>query len=455
MFFRFAFLFFTIFPTLAFAGTAIIGGKTYVYGELSHKGEQFFMCKDPSICSYKSVPVPDPKVSGNFVVVTQFLYENNPWTCYSCCVFDILYFPIISIDNVPYVPDPDPNPVDTDGDGLNDVDDPCPDTPDTNLSVYRAKNSQTGSYYFFQITGDCGKTISYMNPIYASWDEMIEAAKQEPDPFAVDTVSMNPQDFQKWKDSLTGDKPIGSESLPGTNPFSPDPTGPNTPSPLPPVPESSDPDTQKVIQEIERLKSSITRDVKESSSKITNQIETSTNKIVGALKGVGGSGASMVGVENKLSTTNSKLGAIEGAISSGNEDIVGALGDIKEAVENIKVGSGSGGGNGTGEDESGPDLSGFPEFEVGETNSSFGKVEEEKITAAKQSFESSVNTLKASVTGILNANLSGSSSLPVWNWSILGHNITIDINQFASTLNYVGIALILCASISAIFIVFG
>jgi hypothetical protein len=41
----------------------------------------------------------------------------------------------------------------------------------------------------------------------------------------------------------------------------------------------------------------------------------------------------------------------------------------------------------------------------------------------------------------------------VWNWPMLGHVIVIDFNNYADELNWLGLAFLFFATISAVFIV--
>lgn len=82
-------------------------------------------------------------------------------------------------------------------------------------------------------------------------------------------------------------------------------------------------------------------------------------------------------------------------------------------------------------------------------------VSEDRIAEAKARFFDSWDTLKATVSDIFTANLSGTGRLPVWTWQVLGHTVIIDFNKYSTELNWIGLAGLFMASLSAIFIVLG
>ncbi len=80
-------------------------------------------------------------------------------------------------------------------------------------------------------------------------------------------------------------------------------------------------------------------------------------------------------------------------------------------------------------------------------------VTSDRIEASKNKFLQRWNDLKLTFSGIFDVNLSGTGHLPIWHWVILGKSITLDFNDYATELNWIGLAVVLLASISAVFIV--
>lgn len=87
--------------------------------------------------------------------------------------------------------------------------------------------------------------------------------------------------------------------------------------------------------------------------------------------------------------------------------------------------------------------------------SSLEPVSEDRVLAAKTRFQASWDALKLSLSDIFSVNLTGVGRLPVWTWSVLGHNIIIDFNRYDTELNWIGLAALFIVSISSIFIVIG
>jgi hypothetical protein len=87
--------------------------------------------------------------------------------------------------------------------------------------------------------------------------------------------------------------------------------------------------------------------------------------------------------------------------------------------------------------------------------SSLEPVSEDRVLASKTRFQASWDALKLSLSDIFSVNLTGVGRLPVWTWSVLGHNIVIDFNRYDTELNWIGLAALFIVSISSIFIVIG
>lgn len=99
----------------------------------------------------------------------------------------------------------------------------------------------------------------------------------------------------------------------------------------------------------------------------------------------------------------------------------------------------------------------LPEVHVsGEINVSSGSLEpvsQDRVEASRTRFQTSWNNLKQTFADMFTVNLTGIGRLPVWNWPMLGHVIVIDFNVYAEELNWLGLAFLFFATISAIFIV--
>jgi hypothetical protein len=337
-------------------------------------------------------------------------------------------------------------PQDTDGDGVKDDIDPCIDSYDTNFKIYRAKNVCTGSYYFFQITGECGNTETYFNPIYDSEKSAYEDSLANPECSPISsfaTASMSAQDFENWYAQHHPNVNVGGSSPDDAIPDQsiPDPTGGNSTVQIPPKPvDASDPDSQKVIDQIERMKVAVEQAVQFSGQKVAGQVQVTGDQIVAGLKGVTNAvnGLSMGGVST----------AVNSAATTAHSDSQAMLQKLEE-IKNKPVSNAT--ASATLEL---PSVSVSGSFTIPEPGV-LEPVSEDRVIAAKERFMNAWDNLKNSFSGIFDLNLSGSGSLPVWTWPILGQNIVIDFNEYSTELNWIGLALLFIASVYAIFIVFG
>lgn len=87
------------------------------------------------------------------------------------------------------------------------------------------------------------------------------------------------------------------------------------------------------------------------------------------------------------------------------------------------------------------------------SNGTLEPVSQDRVEAARTRFQTSWNNLKQTFADMFTVNLTGIGRLPVWNWPMLGHVIVIDFNVYAEELNWLGLAFLFFATISAIFIV--
>ncbi|NCD43049.1 MAG: hypothetical protein EOL88_13310 [Bacteroidia bacterium] len=372
----------------------------------------------------------------------------------------------LSGGGVEEVPDPS---TDTDADGLPDINDPCPDNADNFFKHYLAPNSCDGSYYFFQITGECGETKNYYNPKYSSINEAYQDAIDNPDCSATPEVkSVTPQQVQNFFDSNTGQNTASSGS--GVIPEdSVDLTGGNSTSTSPQEVTSDNPDTQKVIDAIKVMRETVEETLNKQTQKIIDSENLAADRIVSTLK----SGNNLV--SGRLSGVENAINALKGNTASyADQAHIDALATIS-AINSIGVngtGSGSGGSeNGTGTGETGEGngtASGNGTGEYGtapvveysipkeEDRPTFynATLENEREQAAKNDLMNSWNKLTQRVETFLNLSLSGTGSLPVWDWNILGNIITIDFRDFEEIFKLIGLAILFIAAIRAFFIVF-
>jgi len=265
--------------------------------------------------------------------VTSVQYSSGPnagkWR------YDIEYFYVNYTTSAPQN-----LPSDSDGDGIKDDIDPCIDSPDDNFTVYRLKNHCTGSYYIFQVTGSCGKTKTYYNPIYSSLSSALDDASNSPECNPVgngDRISMRALDFEKWFDDSYDDVSDGGE-LPDQT--IPDPTGGNSTSPgVPPAQADPDnPSNQKLLYQIERLKAGLENTITSSSNKVASQVEISGNQIVSNLNHVQGA---INGLGSGLSSVGSAIGTASGQAHTDANMLAAKLDAITSGLEGV------GGGNAT------------------------------------------------------------------------------------------------------------
>ena len=229
---------------------------------------------------------------------------------------------------------------DSDSDGIKDDIDPCIDSPDDNYTIYRLKNHCTGSYYIFQVTGSCGKTKTYFNPIYTSLSSALDDASNSPECNPVgngDRISMGALAFENWFDSHHGDVGDGGE-LPDQS--VPDPTGGNSTSPSVP-PSQVDPDNpsnQKLLDQIERLKAGLENTITAASAKVANEVQIAGANVVSGLNRVQGA---VNGLGSGISSVGSAIGSASSLAHSDANMLAQKLDAINTGLQGL------GGGNAT------------------------------------------------------------------------------------------------------------
>lgn len=86
-------------------------------------------------------------------------------------------------------------------------------------------------------------------------------------------------------------------------------------------------------------------------------------------------------------------------------------------------------------------------------NGTIDPVSEDRVEAARLRFLEAWQDLKSMFMDMLSLNLPGSGRLPVWTWSMLGQTVVIDFNDFATELNWFGLAFLFLATVSSVFLV--
>ncbi|MDD3472384.1 MAG: hypothetical protein PHS86_06345 [Syntrophaceae bacterium] len=353
----------------------------------------------------------------------------------------------LSGGGVEEVPDPS---TDTDADGLPDINDPCPDNADNFFKHYLAPNSCDGSYYFFQITGECGETKTYYNPKYSSVNEAYQDATANPNCSAEpEEKSVTPQQVANFFASNAGGStaPAGSGVIPED---SVDLTGGNSTSTSPQEVTSDDPDTQKVIDAIKVMRETLEETLDKQTKKLVDSENLAADRIVSTLK----SGNNLVsgrlsGVENAINVLKGNAGTYADQAHTDSENIAKSIKDLAKAV------------NGSGDvvevSVNGTDIELPPGMSTeleNPSNSTLEPVKEDRVEASKQKFFTALQNLIDQYSNIFELNLSGTGKLPVWHWVLMGQTVTIDFNDYATELNWLGLAVVLIATISAVFIVF-
>lgn len=337
--------------------------------------------------------------------------------------------------------------VDSDDDGLSDDHDPCPDSKDDKFRVWRVRNICEGFFYMFEISGEClnsdgsGRKNAkmYVNSgRFESQDAALAAAASAGDCAVIDDLYLSGSELQDFFD---GPKSSNSTASPGDNSPSidgKDPVGNNSTLPYDkdiPKPESDDPNIQKLIDQIERIQKAL-----------SNDLYISTKNLAASIDSLKESSAYNQG------RTNSHLSGINKGISDFKDQSHADANRIIDAISKINSTiivnmNPDGGGDDSGSLPGSINKPGEP--------TTLEPVSEDRITEAKLRFDNAWASLKASVSGIFDANLGGSGRLPIWHWQVLGKSVVIDFNKYSTELNWIGLAGLFMASLSAIFIVLG
>ncbi len=384
--------------------------------------------------------------------------------------------------------------VDSDGDGLDDDYDPCPDSEDKHIDITKTYNACTGEWYKFTVNGDsCDTGITYRNTKYsfADLEDAMDAAKDAGCLVtAFSTSSMSAEEYQRWweqeknKAGASGppagrvddtdsevDGPVDFEwdSSSNSTSSSSNSTSDSSGSTSSNSSESSSgsassnstsasgdsggdssgfgddlkDSTDKVVDSIEKLGDDIdidlkdqTRDLKLALAGTTSAINAGSSRLSGDLGDVwsklSGLGTTLNGVSTGIGNAATQAHTDAQAISDAVKSLAKAVNGSGDVVE-LSM-------NGTG-------------FEPPKSTDIEGVVSD-RVSAAKSRFSNSWSGLQTSFNSIFTITLSGSSDLPKWTWNILGQTVVIDFNDYATELNWIAIAGVLFASISAIFIVF-
>lgn len=222
-----------------------------------------------------------------------------------------------------------PVPSDSDSDGLYDDHDPCPDTPDNYFNHYLVPNICDGSYYFFQITGECGETKTYYNPKYSDVGAAYQDSIAHPDCTGDPQVkSVTPGQVQGFFDSHSGSSSPAGDGVILDQPV--DLTGGSSSNSTAPAEvTSTDPNTQSVVDAIKLMRDSLKSKLDDVSSDITDRIQVDSDRIVSAIKTT----------SNNVSSLGTSISGVTSAVTSaGNTAHADALA-LKTAIEGIKSGN--------------------------------------------------------------------------------------------------------------------
>lgn len=238
-----------------------------------------------------------------------------------------------------------PVPPDTDNDGVPDNRDPCPNTADSNFNIYRVGNSCDGGYFWFQVTGECGKTKNNYNPKYNSMNEAVNDSKVKIKCTDVATLTISAKQLADfWASTSTNSSAVASAPDNATAPISfgdiTGATGVGVTNST--YPKSDDNLNQELIDSIEQLKNDLKGSLDSNSAKALAQGIANTDRIVNAL-------ASDRTAANNI---NNGVDALRNAASAAASQAHNDAQDLKKAIENIKPSNATASSSGgiTGED---------------------------------------------------------------------------------------------------------
>lgn len=281
---------------------------------------------------------------------------------------------------------------DADGDGIEDQYDPCPDTPNSDVTVKPYHNNCHEELSFLEVTGyaadgsECGGTYRYELD-----DSTMNSTVRNSDQITADANAGCYQAGEPYNMTAAGYQ--GSQSA-GTTPS-----------------------------------------------------ENATNGFMSWHSS--SSSSNSTGGGNSTGSTNSTGSGDGNSTGSGSGD-----GNSTGSGTGTSNSTGSGSSNSTGGNSTYGTPIAF-KYSSNSTSFYNLDQENQRATTAKSELLQKWHQLKSRFDSILDVNLSGSSQLPTWHWNILGNTIDIDLGQFADALSYIGLAIIFIATLKALFIVFG
>lgn len=365
-------------------------------------------------------------------------------------------------------------PPDTDGDGLTDDYDPCPDTPNDKFRVWRVRNICEGFFYVFEVSGGCGEQNIYYNKSKfssskAAYDAATQDGRNNRACVSIDVVYLTGEQLADYFD-LPNDANASTSpgddidtNLDDNSPVGTNSTLPHDPQDIP-KPESDNIEFQKLIDQMERSQKLLSNDMYLNTEKVVSTLKSNHQEMAlnqeREILQLGGVNRGLLDVANGLNDLNgnmqgvgttigesigSSTEALKEQMTSDTDKIVDAISGIPNATVNVNMP----------EDSTDPiSLPGTLNIPA-DGSTTLDPVAEDRVLSSKSRFMDSWADLKCSVSGLFSVNLSGSARLPSWSWNVLGRQVLIDFNDFATPLNWIGLAGLFIASISAIFIVIG
>lgn len=229
-----------------------------------------------------------------------------------------------SIVKAPYIPP------DSDGDGVSDIYDPCPNSSDNYFSHYLVPNSCDGSYYFFQITGECGETKTYFNPKYNAVGEAYQDSMSHPNCTGDPQVkSVTPGQVQGFFDSHSGSTSPAGDGVILDQPVDLTGGSSSSNSTAPAEVTSTDSNTQSVIDAIKLMRDTLKSKLDDVSSDITDRIQVDSDRIVSAIKTT----------SNNVASLGTSISGVTSAVNSAGTTAHADALALKTAIEGIKSGN--------------------------------------------------------------------------------------------------------------------
>lgn len=220
--------------------------------------------------------------------------------------------------------------LDADNDGASFYNDPCPDSEDNYFTNYKVSNICDGSYYFFQITGECGETKTYFNPKYATVNDAYSDSMAHPECTDISYGSFTPEQFENWM--LTHSSETGSggtlnfDNVNNINPTGA--TGSASNSTASEV-DSEDESAQDIIDAIKLMRDNLGDKLDKNTSDLKDKMQIETDRVVSAMRTVG----------NNVTSLGTSISGVTSAVNSAGTTAHADALALKTAIEGIKSGN--------------------------------------------------------------------------------------------------------------------